>query len=182
MNNDITPNYLNELVPQQIQPRYHLRNSSNIPAVPCRTQLYSNSYLPSTIRDWNKLPENNRLDSFKARINKNVSKASPLFNVGSRQGQVLHTRLRLSCSSLNYDIHRRSLIDSPNCTCGSTETVSHFLLYCQKYEHQRQLYFTNLPCPPIVENLLLGNERLNYDQNKYIFLQVQKFIQATKRF
>ncbi len=177
---------VNNLVPQQNQPRYHLRNSSNIPSVPCRTQLYTNSYLPSTIRDWNRLSIINRtspsIESFKARINKNVSKASPLFTLGSRHCQVLHTRLRLSCSSLNHDLHRRSLIESPNCTCGSTETVSHFLLHCNKYVHQRQLYLTNLPCPPIVENLLFGNERLNYDQNKYIFLQVQTFIHATKRF
>ena len=35
---------------------------------------------------------------------------SLLNNVGSRQHQVNHARLRLGCSSLNYDLHRRNII------------------------------------------------------------------------
>ncbi len=119
--------------------------------------------------------------AFKARFNKN-SKSSPLYNIGSREGQILHARLRLSCSSLNLDLHRRSIVDSPNCTCGAVESVSHFLLHCTNFDIHRQRYLANLPCPPISENLLNGNERLSFEQNKYIFLQVQQFILATKRF
>ncbi len=55
--NNRTPSYLTDLIPQQTQSRYNLRNASNIPLIPCRTQLYSNSYFPSTIREWNRLPE-----------------------------------------------------------------------------------------------------------------------------
>ncbi len=186
MKNNKTPSYLSDLIPQQTQDRYILRNASDIPLIPCRTQLYKNSFLPSTIRDWNRLSEPIRnapsIMSFKARLNKHKSKAPPLYNVGSRQGQILHCRLRLSCSSLNFDLHRRSIIDTPNCTCGAIETTKHFLLHCNKYQHLRQLYFGNLPCPPLVDNLLYGSERLTFEENKYIFIQVQKYLLATKRF
>ncbi len=165
MKNNKTPPYLSDLIPQQTQARYALRNASDIPLIPCRTQLYTNSFLPSTIREWNRLEETIRnapsLLSFKARIKKNSPKSSPLCKVGSRKAQILHARLRLSCSSLNYDLHRRSIVDTPNCMCGAVETVSHFLLYCNQYQHQRQLYLDNLPCPPIVDNLLYGKRATN---------------------
>ncbi len=148
--------------------------------------MYSNSFLPSTISEWNKLPETIRnapsLLSFKARINKNVSKPSPLFNIGHRRDQILHARLRLSCSSLNYDLYRKSIIDSPLCACGAQETASHFLLHCPLYQHLRQQFLTNLNIAPFSEHLLNGNERLSFEQNKAVFLQVQRFIMATKRF
>ncbi len=60
MKNHLTPQYLSDLIPQQTQFRYNLRNAADIETVPCRTQLYSNSFLPSTIREWNRLPENTR--------------------------------------------------------------------------------------------------------------------------
>ncbi len=186
MKNHLTPQYLSDLIPQQTQFRYNLRNAADIETVPCRTQLYSNSFLPSTIREWNRLPENTRnapsLDAFKSSMNRNTSKSSPLYSIGSRQSQILHARLRLSCSSLQYDLNRRSIVDSPNCNCGAIETVDHFLLYCNNYTHQRQLYLSNLPCPPLANNLLYGDERCTFDQNKHIFLQVHKYVLATRRF
>ncbi len=69
----------------------------------------------------------------------------------------------------------RSLIP-PNCTCGAVETTSHFLLYCENYRRERQLYISNLPCPPLADNLLYGNERLTLEQNSSIFIQVHKYI------
>ncbi len=186
MKNNLTPQYLSDLIPEQTQVRYNLRNASDVPSLSCRTQLYTNSFLPSTIRDWNRLDDHTRsaptVTSFKSRIKKNNSKASPLYNVGSRKSQILHTRLRLSCSALNHDLHRRSIVESPNCQCGSVETVNHFLLYCDIYQLHRQRYLTNLPCAPIANKLLYGDERLTFDENKHIFIQVQKFILATKRF
>ncbi len=69
MKNNLTPQYLSELIPSNTQLRYQLRNASDIPHIPCRTQLYSASFLPSTIREWNNLPDAFRnassLSSFK---------------------------------------------------------------------------------------------------------------------
>ncbi len=130
MRNNLTPNYLTTLIPTQIQTRYDLRNADNIPQINCRTQMYSNSFLPSTVREWNTLSDQIRnaptLSAFKYRLNINASKPSPLFNLGSRRHQILHARLRLNCSSLNYDLFRKSIVDSPLCTCGAVETVDHF--------------------------------------------------------
>ena len=39
---------------------YNLRNADDIRTIYATTRLYSNSFLPSTIRDWNNLPRNVR--------------------------------------------------------------------------------------------------------------------------
>ncbi len=76
--------------------------------------------------------------------------------------------------------YRKSIIDSPLCTCGAPETVSHFLISCRQYQHQRQLYLTNIPCIPSTENLLNGNEHLTFDQNKNMFISVQNYNKSNK--
>ena len=186
MNKQLAPEYLSRLIPNPPQNAYSLRNSDSIPTIHCRTQLYKSSFLPSTINDWNALPSNVKnkptLESFKYSLNKNIRKASPLLNIGSRVGQILHSRLRLGCSSLNFDLNRRSLIDSPLCTCGATETANHFFFHCPNYSLLRQDLLSTLPCPPILNNLLYGDEKLSPEQNKIIFTLVQRFITATKRF
>jgi hypothetical protein len=186
MYNNITPSYLSNLIPVSSQTTYSLRNASDIPVIHCRTQGYQSSFLPSTVRDWNALPSSTKnktsLESFKSALNKNLRKPSLFFNVGTRSGQILHARLRLGCSSLNYDLNRRSLVDSPFCTCGAVENVNHFLLQCPKYSHLRRDLFSDLPCPPITNTLLYGDEKLSPDQNKLIIASVQRFILATKRF
>ena len=36
----------------------------------------------------------------------------------------------MNCSALNAHLFIRNLVESPNCICEITETVSHFLLDC----------------------------------------------------
>ena len=186
MRNNITPDYLSNMIPVSTQNSYSLRNAGDIPSIHCRTQTYQSSFLPSTIHDWNSLPSTTKqkpsLESFKSALNKNMVKPSPLFNLGTRSGQILHTRLRLGCSSLNFDLFRRSLIDSSLCTCGQVETVNHFLLHCPKYIRLRQDLIATLPCPPLPNNLLYGDEKLSPAQNKLIITNVQRYILATGRF
>ncbi len=87
MKNGLAPPYLCDLIPQQIQNRYVLRNATDIPIIPCRTQLYRNSFLPSTILDWNRLAENIRtaptLAAFKSLINTGSRKPSPLLGLNN---------------------------------------------------------------------------------------------------
>jgi hypothetical protein len=52
----MTQNYSN-LISEQTQNRYQLRNFNNIPILNSRTQLYQDSYLPSVIQDWNNLSD-----------------------------------------------------------------------------------------------------------------------------
>ena len=57
MYNNISPLYLSSLVPPLVQntSNYSFRNADDIRTIHARTSLYSNSFLPSTIRDWNNL-------------------------------------------------------------------------------------------------------------------------------
>ena len=102
-----------------------------------------------------------------------MSKPKSIFSFGSRRAQILHARLRLGCSSLNFDLHRRSIVDSPLCSCGSVETVDHFLLHCPLLTNIPLRFLGNISCPPILQNLLFGNENLPTDHNKVISSRVQ---------
>ena len=72
MHNNLAPNYLSALIPQQVEAisRYNLRNAQDIRNIRTRTSLYYiNSFLPSTLRQWNDLSsetsQSTSLNSFK---------------------------------------------------------------------------------------------------------------------
>lgn len=186
MKNHITPNYLSNIIPEQTQNRYQLRNFNNIPIVNSRTQLYQDSFLPSVIRDWNNLPDeiksSSTLEIFKSKLNGQLKKPPIYYFTGDRKAQILHTRLRLGCSSLNHDLFRKSIVNDSHCSCGNIETVNHYLLSCPNFQVQRNTFFANLQCPLTVQNLLYGSEHLNFEHNTNIFSCVQQYIVATKRF
>ena len=120
MKNNLVPNQICNLIPNAPE-RYPFRNQNAIPLIACKTQLYKSSFLPSAIRSWNSLSSTvtpqPTVSSFKRSINPNRRNNSNAYHYASlRKSQILHTRLRLSCSSLNHDLHPRSLIDSPLCT------------------------------------------------------------------
>ena len=54
----LSPPYLSTLVPPLVgqSSRYHLRNANDLQTIDARTTQYFNSFLPSTVRDWNSLP------------------------------------------------------------------------------------------------------------------------------
>ena len=70
------PTYLNGMIPPIVQNtnRYNLRNSSDTCTLRCRTNLYYNAFLPSTVRAWNTLPveikQATSLASFKRILNR----------------------------------------------------------------------------------------------------------------
>ncbi len=186
MNNGLTPPYLSNLIPDQPHHRYRLRNDADIPLINTRTTLYQASFLPSTIREWNLLPLNVRasptLHSFKSQLNAKLRKPPSYYSTGDRQGQILLTRIRLGCSSLNFDLFRKSIVPSSSCACGEIETANHYILSCPLYNAIRQRYLSSLPCPPILNNLVYGCENLDDKENSLIFRKVQQFIIASKRF
>ena len=122
------------------------------------------------------------LSTFKLHLNSNIQKPPEYYKVGSRFGQIHHTRLRLNCSSLHFDLHRKNIINDPHCSCGAIETPNHYLTECSNYALQRRTYLTNLPCPLILNIMLYGSDRLSLRENWLIFLNVQQFIVASKRF
>ena len=94
--------------------RYNLRNANDIRMVEARTNLYYQSFLPSVVRDWNSLDDEDRtsasVSSFKNRLNRNRMIIPRYYYVGDRKLQVLHTRLRTKCSSLNYDLFLKNTV------------------------------------------------------------------------
>ena len=190
MTNGLAPLYLQTLLPQRVQQqsRYSLRNSNNYTIPLSRNVSYFNSFLPTALREWNFLDQNTRdcatLGTFKRKLKTPLNHPPVYFdNVQtSRKMQILHTRVRLECSSLNQHLWRKNLVDSPNCFCGVIKSSSHFLLSCARYSHIRQYYFSVLQQPLTASVLLNGIPNETVAKNNLIFKQVQLYILATKRF
>ena len=134
MYNNLTPDYLSSLVPSSLNEvsHYNLRNANDVQTINARTASYS--FLPSVIREWNNIPDNDKyvdsVDSFKRQISRNKTPVPKYFYTGSRKLLILHTRLRTGCSSLNYDLIVKSISDTPLCSCrsGDVEHAEHFFL------------------------------------------------------
>ena len=174
----LTPHYLTSLIPATVTETssYNLRNSNDFRTVRARTSQYFSSFLPSTIREWNNLPEEQR--------NSPNSFTPKYYCFGERQAKILHTRLRTKCSSLNHDIFLKNLTDSPLCRCGSFEDAEHYLLQCILYRQQRieMLNSVSQICHVTLDVLLSGDSSLSIDTYRKIFLSVHKFIKDSKRF
>ena len=103
MFNQLTPVYLSSLIPQKVNAISHhnLRNSNDIHSIRSNTSLYHNSFLPSTLRQWNNLPvearQLNTLSSFKTFLKKDLQSVLTYYYCGSRKAQILHARLRTGC-------------------------------------------------------------------------------------
>ena len=151
---------------------YNTRNASALPVVRARTSLYYNSFIPSSIRLWNLQPDNIRLSpsiqALKYSLKSNISSKPFYYHTGSRLGQILHSILRMQCSSLNQHLYRKNIVDSPNCICGLTESTTHYLFHCLRYTAQRQMH---IPIDLTTEILLFAP-----NQNVELFLAVQFFL------
>ena len=106
------------------------------------------------------------------------------FYHGNRKEQLLHTRLRLGMSDLNYDLYNRHLRNNTNCACGfENENVEHYLLNCPSYINVRVNTIDTLPIElRTVQILLHGKQELNLQTNTNIFDIVQNYIKQTNRF
>ncbi|KAK3105198.1 hypothetical protein FSP39_019583 [Pinctada imbricata] len=183
-----SPTYLQSLIPprgNQIH-SHNTRGQNNLNTVLCKTQQYNRSFLPSVISSWNNLPEEIRSNPnplvLKSFLNKDMIKIPSFYNCGTRRNQILHTRLRLGCSSLYDHLFSRNLIPTRYCECGLIETTKHYLLLCKKYTQIRDRTIHTLPYTVSMNLLLFGDPNLSDAENENVFLTVHKFIQETKRF
>ena len=132
MLNGLAPNYLNHLVPTTVGnfSAYNLRRPNNLRTIACRTSLYSSSFLPAVINEWNNLPDEIKnaesLSSFKYRINVDKPIPRKLYFFGDRKMQVIHARLRNRCSSHNEHLYLKHLVESLLCRCGYIESTQHY--------------------------------------------------------
>ena len=150
------------------------------------SNLYYNSFFPSTIRTWNSLSDEIKsapnVAAFKYCLNKNLRKPPGYFSCGTRMGQVLHARLRLECSSLNSHLYRKNIIESASCSCGGFESNYHYLFTCPKYANHRNRYLPYNLQNYSTNDLLCGKENLSEHDNESLFLQVQEYIIKSGRF
>jgi hypothetical protein len=160
-----------------------------LPVVRTRTSLYYNSFIPSSVlRLWNLQPDNTRLSpsiqALKYSLKSNISSKPFYYYTSSRLVQILHSRLRMQCPSLNQQLYRKNIVDSPNCICGLTESTTHYLCHCLRYTAQRKMYINsiNVPINLTTEILLFRSPKLAPNQNVELFLAVQKFVIYSKRF
>ena len=184
----IAPTYLSDIVPPLIQDTttYNLRNAGNIQNYRVHTNLFSNSFFPSTVRAWNDLPNDIKnapsVGSFKYKINKNLRSPPKFYNAGTRKGQILQARLRLECSSLNSDLHRKNIVPSPSCRCGVFESRNHFFFTCPLYSLDRLRYLPDNLDDLTSNDLLFGCENQSDKFNESLFLKVQEFLIRSGRF
>ena len=152
-----------------------------------RVNLYYQSFLPSAIRSWNNLPieikQAGTVNSFKNHLIKKQP-VPKYYYVGNRRAQILHTRLRTNCSSLNIDFFNKNISDSPLCSCGSIEDAQNFFFHCRHYTVQRNalLNAVSTYIVPSLKCILYGDPSLSLKLNSNTFQHVQKFIIDTKRF
>ena len=147
------PTFIKSTLPctrkQSIPKTLRSASKQTIPLV--RTSTYYKSYIPSTTRIWNTFPEHVRADSKYTTFNKYLTEliATPTppsyFFIGTQIGNLLHTKLRLNVSRLNFHQFSLQRIDSPSCSCGyPLENTRHFLLHCPFYCTQRENLFLTL--------------------------------------
>ena len=147
-----------------------------------RTSQYYHSFLPSTTRDWNNLSvetkQSESVNSFKLLLTKGKSTVPDHYYIGSRKAQILHTRIRTNCSSLNLELFVKNTTESPLCRCGHIENAQHFFFHCKYFEVQRT-ELLNAISPyvnPSLKLLLNGNSTLSPQINNEITLEVHKYI------
>ena len=124
------------------------------------------------------------IGAFKKYLTRNDHHIPPYYYIGERPAQIVHCKLRLNMSDLNYDLYNRHLNPCMKCSCkAEKEDAEHYLLYCPLFSNHRKITIDVLP--HIAKNcntLLHGNNSFSIAFNTYIFLSVHEFITATKRF
>ena len=142
----LVPNYLSDLLSPIVGQtnNYAHRNEDHIQSFRSKTNLFSDSFFPSTIKA-NEAKKLSSVLTFKNYLNRNKLKSPYYFHVGSRFGQILHDRLRMQCSALNADLYRKNIVESPSCQhYGGFESAYHIFFTCPLYAATRKYLPANL--------------------------------------
>ena len=162
--------------------------TDNYVGIHANTRAYAESFLPSTLQAWNNLPEAvqsaDTLAAFKHFLTLDTPKVPTYYDYGDRLDQILHTRLRTECSSLNQHLLRRNLVQNPYCLCGEIEDNKHFLLTCPRYNQMRAEIFLSIQQKSNVELitdvLLLGTDAVSEEVNTFISKQCRNILNSLK--
>ena len=112
------------------------------------TSRFNNSYFPYCYHHWNILDNaiknSSSLEIFKKKLLENIRpKRNSCFQIRDKKGVSIITKLRVNFSDLRDHRFRHNFnCISADCPCGAdTESTMHFLLYCNRYHHQRSVLF-----------------------------------------
>ena len=134
MSHNCVPQSLSVQLPQTSRNRnqYNIRDNTKLTLPKTGSQQHHASFMPSTIRDWNNLPQAYRtstsLEQFIEQITAKKAKLPSHRFEGPRREQILHCRLRVQNADLQNNLYNRALATTPNCECSETETTHHYLL------------------------------------------------------
>ena len=186
---EIAPEYLKGILPNHLHQNinYNLRNRNNLATIRTRTIHFSNSFFPSQIAEWNKIPENIRfigsLNDFKSHLKANDKSCKPYMYTGTRYGQVIHARLRMGCSALRYHLYSMKIVEDKGCICGhDIEDTEHYLIHCQRYQNIRHILHSSPIREITVKKLLFGDPTATNKANTILFQKVTEYILQSKRF
>ena len=106
--NSLTPSYLQQtcrLIPHNTN-NYRLRRNNSFLVPFIRKEIFSKSYFPKTIREWNNMSNeikaSGSLNIFKSKLKEiyEPNKSNPLFGYGHGWSKINHCRIRLGLSHL----------------------------------------------------------------------------------
>ncbi len=189
--NDMTPKTLKSIIPEIVEEEngYMLRNKSNIKQIKTKSNAFCNSFLPSTIKLWNKLDikikEQPTLSSFKRELKGEKTLVKKRFLEGKRKEQIIHARIRLGHSGLNEHLVNNHIQEDRSCRCGfERETAVHYFFDCPLYEHLRTILYDGIPntIKRNIKNFLWGDDKEEEEQNMKLFQTIQEFITSSGRF
>ena len=179
---------------------YNLRGKVGYQPYPHYNIKFQNSFFPYISKLWNNLPLSLTcldLVNFKEQLKVYLKpKRIKCYNFGSKEGNILLTRLRVGRSDLNLHKFTIGQTDDPQCLCFEKfESPEHFLLDCFLYTVERQnlfdlveQIFPRFPLLSKKEKYLILTTGINNTDSLYnytnskIFNVVQKFLIETKRF
>ena len=125
MHNQLVPHYLSNMLPPLVNEvsNYPLRNTNEYAIPNTRLSVSERAFITSTAHRWNALNTDIRnkptIQTFKAALDTNLKQLPSYHLYGKRKNNIIHTRLRHQCSSLNYDLFLCNLVANPSCRCGS---------------------------------------------------------------
>ena len=128
----------------------HLRSANTHTNTPHRTTSYHKSFFPTTIKQWNQLPETTRNLShkkYRKQIREQLGPPVPpnYYISGTKEGNILHTRIRNGMTHLNSHLYRIQKCPTPACSCGyPDESPRHFILSCPNYNTIRTELIDNV--------------------------------------
>jgi hypothetical protein len=117
----------------------------------CRLSNTYDSFIHSTIRQWNSLDPSLRnvdyITKFKAELRKrkDISQVPKHYEIGPRKHNIILNQLRCFASFLNYDLFRVNIVSDLSCRCGANREESFYFFFdCSHYSNIRHTLFQNL--------------------------------------